>query len=43
MLFRSTVVTERLARVEGLTATHTLVAFRVYSSEDLETAFDVFE
>ena len=39
----ATVVTERLARVEGLTATHTLVAFRVYSSEDMEAAFDIFE
>lgn len=39
----ATVVTERLAHVEGLTATHTLVAFRVYSSEDLESAFDIFE
>lgn len=39
----ASVVTERLARVQGLTSTHTLVAFRVYSSADLEGAFDMFE
>ena len=39
----ASVVTMGLAQVKGLTSTHTLVAFRVYSSEDLETAFDMFE
>lgn len=39
----ASVVTEGLAQVKGLTSTHTLVAFRVYSSEDLAGAFDMFE
>ncbi|HET9985417.1 MAG TPA: Lrp/AsnC ligand binding domain-containing protein [Longimicrobiales bacterium] len=37
------VVTQGLAGVRGLERTHTLVAFRVYSKEDLESAFDMFE
>jgi DNA-binding Lrp family transcriptional regulator len=37
------VVTEKLARVEGLERTMTLVAFRVFSKQDLAGAFDVFE
>lgn len=39
----ATVVTEGLARIEGLQRTQTLVAFRVYSAQDLESAFDMFE
>lgn len=37
------VVTEKLARVEGLDRTQTLVAFRVYSRDDVNSAFDMFE
>jgi DNA-binding Lrp family transcriptional regulator len=37
------VVTEQLARVEGLERTTTLVAFRVFSRKDLAGAFDIFE
>ncbi|CAN5752606.1 hypothetical protein BH23GEM9_BH23GEM9_11970 [soil metagenome] len=37
------VVTEKLARVEGLERTTTLVAFRVFSKQDLAGAFDIFE
>jgi DNA-binding Lrp family transcriptional regulator len=37
------VVTEKLARVEGLERTMTLVAFRVFSKKDLAGAFDIFE
>jgi DNA-binding Lrp family transcriptional regulator len=37
------VVTEKLARVEGLERTTTLVAFRVFSRQDLAGAFDIFE
>lgn len=37
------VVTEHLAKVEGITRTNTLVSFRVYSSKDLDAAFDMFE
>ena len=39
----SEVVAEHLARVPGLLRTNTLVAFRVYSRQDLGTAFDMFE
>jgi DNA-binding Lrp family transcriptional regulator len=39
----STVVTEHLARVPGIDRTQTLVAFRVYSQRDVESAFDMFE
>lgn len=39
----ATVVTEGLAQVEGIERTQTLVAFRVYSTKDLESAFDMFE
>jgi DNA-binding Lrp family transcriptional regulator len=39
----ATVVTEQLARVEGLERTTTLVAFRVFSKKDLAGAFDIFE
>lgn len=37
------VVSERLARVPGIERTHTLVAFRVYSRQDLDSAYDMFE
>ena len=37
------VVTEKLARVPGLSRTTTLVSFRVYSRKDLASAFDMFE
>ena len=34
-------VTERLARVAGITHTHTMLAFRAYSRHDLEGMFAV--
>lgn len=37
------VVTERLAGIAGIESTNTLVAFRVFSKDDLEGAFDMFE
>lgn len=37
------VVAEKLAKVPGLERTYTLVAFRVYSKQDLDKAFDMFE
>lgn len=37
------VVTERIAQVEGLERTETLVAFRVYSKKDLDAAYEMFE
>ncbi|HEX6559241.1 MAG TPA: Lrp/AsnC ligand binding domain-containing protein [Longimicrobiales bacterium] len=39
----ATVVTEHLAMVQGIQRTQTLVAFRVYSHRDIESAFDMFE
>jgi DNA-binding Lrp family transcriptional regulator len=39
----ASVVTERLAKVANIQRTNTLVSFRVYSKQDLETAFDMFE
>jgi DNA-binding Lrp family transcriptional regulator len=39
----ASVVTERLAKVPNIQRTNTLVSFRVYSKQDLETAFDMFE
>jgi DNA-binding Lrp family transcriptional regulator len=39
----ATVVTEQLAKVQGIERTQTLVAFRVYSNRDIESAFDMFE
>jgi DNA-binding Lrp family transcriptional regulator len=39
----ATVVTERFASVQGIDRTQTLVAFRVYSQRDVESAFDMFE
>ena len=37
------VVTERIARVDGLERTETHMAFRVLSKEDLDAAYDGFE
>ena len=37
------VVTERIAKVEGLQRTETHIAFRVLSKEDLEAAYEGFE
>lgn len=37
------VVTERIARIEGLDRTETLVAFRVYSSRDMDAAYEMFD
>ena len=37
------VVTERIARIEGLDRTETLVAFRVYSRKDLDAAYEMFD
>jgi DNA-binding Lrp family transcriptional regulator len=39
----ASVVTEKLARVPGLQRTNTLVAFRVYSRQDMAKAYDMFE
>ncbi len=37
------VVTEQVASVKGIERTHTLMAFRIYSKQDMEAAFDMFE
>lgn len=37
------VVTEHVARVDGLERTETLVAFRVYSRRDLDAAYEMFD
>lgn len=37
------VVTERIARIEGLERTETLVAFRVYSRKDMDAAYEMFD
>ncbi len=37
------VVTEHVARVDGLDRTQTLVAFRVYSRGDLNAAYEMFD
>jgi DNA-binding Lrp family transcriptional regulator len=37
------VVAEQLAKVPGIERTYTLVAFRVYSRQDLDSAFDMFQ
>lgn len=39
----ASVVTEHLAKVQGIERTQTLVAFRVYSQGDMASAFDMFE
>ena len=35
------VVTERMIGLSGITKTHTLMAFKVYSKADLEQAWDI--
>lgn len=37
------VVTERIAQIEGLDRTETLVAFRVYSRKDMDAAYEMFD
>lgn len=37
------VVTEQIAKVPGIERTNTLTAFRVYSRQDLERAWDMFD
>jgi len=37
------VVADRLGQIDGIDKTYTLVAFRVFSKQDLTTAFDMFE
>jgi DNA-binding Lrp family transcriptional regulator len=37
------VVTEEIAQISGIERTNTLTAFRVYSKQDLERAWDMFD
>jgi DNA-binding Lrp family transcriptional regulator len=37
------VVSDQLAALPGIERTYTLVAFRVYSRQDMASAFDMFE
>ncbi len=37
------VVTEEIAKISGIERTNTLTAFRVYSRQDLERAWDMFD
>ncbi len=37
------IVTEEIAQVSGIERTNTLTAFRVYSKQDLERAWDMFD
>ena len=37
------VVTEDIAKISGIERTYTLTAFRVYSKQDLERAWDMFD
>lgn len=37
------IVTEEIAQVTGIERTNTLTAFRVYSRQDLERAWDMFD
>jgi DNA-binding Lrp family transcriptional regulator len=37
------VVTEDIAKISGIERTNTLTAFRVYSKQDLERAWDMFD
>ena len=39
----ATIVTEEIAQVSGIERTQTLTAFRVYSKQDLEKAWDMFD
>lgn len=38
----ATVVTERIARLVGVQSTETMIAFRSYTSEELDAGFDGF-
>jgi DNA-binding Lrp family transcriptional regulator len=35
------VVTERMTKIDGITQTRTMIAFKAYSREDLEQAWDI--
>ena len=35
------VVTDRMTKIEGITQTRTMIAFKAYSREDLEQAWDI--
>jgi DNA-binding Lrp family transcriptional regulator len=37
------IVTEEIAQIQGIERTTTLTAFRVYSKQDLGTAWDMFD
>jgi DNA-binding Lrp family transcriptional regulator len=37
------IVTEEIAQISGIERTNTLTAFRVYSRQDLERAWDMFD
>jgi DNA-binding Lrp family transcriptional regulator len=37
----SEVVTERMTKIEGIIQTRTMIAFKAYSREDLEQAWDI--
>jgi DNA-binding Lrp family transcriptional regulator len=37
----ASLVTERLARVDGIKRTHTMVAFEVFSQHDLDALFSI--
>ena len=39
----ATIVTEEIAQIPGIERTNTLTAFRVYSKQDLEGAWGMFE
>lgn len=39
----ATIVTEEIAQVTGIERTNTLTAFRVYSKQDMERAWDMFD
>jgi len=39
----ATIVTEDIAQVNGIERTQTLTAFRVYSKQDLEKSWDMFD
>lgn len=38
----ATTVTERIARLDGIVETQTMIAFRSYSSEELDATYDGF-
>lgn len=37
----ASVVTEKIGQLEGVSRTHTMVAFEVFSQHDLEALFDI--